>query len=789
MSIESAKSEKTSIVIEKLKTQIDEIIKTKSYLRGKGVDDNFLDNLHLLPGATLEKTIKSLLSKIVSDVQKEGLDAEILQTDYSDDETFADSLRTQIISKLLDQNPKKYFEEFEFLSEYSKNELKKIVIQKLNELTTVNAETKTSIVITRFKNIEKTILKNIAIFNVYERENIYNIINSFYNSNKINKESFKNRAYQTTDGSLAVHEFNLIYSPNSIKEIENSRKVLTKKLINNKENFDTDKREELFNNFLAKDPIILIKLVNREPNYFENKTRDEIVSEVYITLVKNNPKEILNNFKYFELIADLYNLIKALIKARQIDQILKYYDLFPEDLKNFADSAISSTQSEDFADLEISPKIIKFVQEKFESFDKLENRFSYFLKYFKFFTPEMEKRLIDELIINSDYSRLIDILTEVPTIDIAIQEKILDEVLDSRFVPRLEPILSKISREYQDKLNEKLKTLYVKRENLLLAGQEIIQKGEDKNEETQKIYLEVLDGLKQLLTISERISGLQEKGMEKRVLKHLEMRYEKTISETRLMIKRLEAIGLELGGLNALETLAFLQKKLNEIIASCEIFHGTKPELIINLLRDPDGRFKHAIEFSETKSRGQVNADIEQEHFGEAYTESENRNPYLIFGYLSQNTTGKEEMTSGYGPIRIKFNRDNISDRTTIYQGDTSGNSFQKFTPQILNAPHVSFILDQIRYKDPLPTLEELCLNEDFISKSVVTTIGFGFVEAQIHQNAYLKDIEEIFIDQNELNKYFNFKIIKVESSIKEIREEVEKVNKRLGTNIKVTLV
>ena len=224
--------------------------------------------------------------------------------------------------------------------------------------------------------------------------------------------------------------------------------------------------------------------------------------------------------------------------------------------------------------------------------------------------------------------------------------------------------------------------------------------------------------------------------------------------------------------------MAYLQRKLEEIIESCEIYHGTSPIRILAILRTE--RFKHDVESEggARKLRGQINANVEKQHYGEAYENIES-DRHLIFGFLSQHESGKEKSTSGYGPIRIKLNKDKIKDRSTIYMGDTSGNSFQRCTPQTLTQPHVSFILDQVKYMRDLK-VEELHLDGNFISDSIVT--NERFVEVNIHGQVQTNEIEEIIIDLDEMN----LAEIKM---VPEIIKEIEIFNQSRGTKVTARIV
>jgi hypothetical protein len=343
----------------------------------------------------------------------------------------------------------------------------------------------------------------------------------------------------------------------------------------------------------------------------------------------------------------------------------------------------------------------------------------------------------------------------------------------------LEPILDTLPLKYQEKYRAAHQSKIITQENVVTAGKKILEEGEEADQERQILLSSVLKGLTTLATFENNFKKQKETngGLDSRVIDHLLIKVGKTIEGTRVHLGAIEKLGAQLN-LTTLETLAYLQRKLEEIIESCEIYHGTSPKRILDLLKAD--RFLHDAESEDAtrKYRGQINANVEKLHYGEAYSEIE-VDKHLIFGFLSQHESGKEKSTRGYGPIRIKFNKDKIKDRSTIYIGDTTGNSFQGCTPQSLTQPHISFILDQIKYMKEL-SAEQLHLDGNFISDSIVT--NERFVEVNIHGQVQTSEIEEIIIDLDEMTRGE----IKM---VPEIIKEIDIFNQNRGTKVIARIV
>lgn len=736
----------------------------------------------------IENFVEGLLKACEKDAAKDGSLIKIAQTEYIDDPEYNNSFKKEILKYSYTKNPEKYFEIFESLSSCAKEDLINLTLKQLDFSTPSEDLNERNKEIKKFKKIESLILKYIDYFEEYS-DRFLRKVNLFYKEYNLNIDSFKNSAYKQENGSRLIHLFSITFEKDSPEQIEKSRKNLAKKLLKNKENLTIEDKQKLYQEFLKEDPKLILKIIKSSNEIFDFKNRDEILNDLYQTFLSKEPIVILQEFKIFSLVTSLYEVIYALAKKGQTIEILQYINKFPKDVKDFAFGQLSSFKAKDFENIEVTPSTQKTVLDRYKKQEKLDEKYYFVLSYFRFLPESVVLEVVELLFTNNEEWKLIDLLIANPNLPKDVQERILELSLNSRLAPRLDPIISRFSVEYQNRYQQVQGRLVVNKQNSINAGREVMEKGEDADDEMQRTYQEVLVGLQELIQVEERMQRLIQRGADPRVINHLQRRYEKTLTDSRFNLKKLEKLGEELGGLTVIETIAFLQKRLTELIASCEIFHGTGIIGLRRLLNDESGRFKHAIELEGTKYRGEINAGVEQKHFGEIYSENnEERPPYLIFGFLSQEPTGREESTEAYGPIRIKINRNRVEDRSTIYQGDTSGDSFHERTPQALTNPHVSFIIDHMRYGDTVPSLEELCLNENFISQSYVTTQGFGFVEVQIHNNLYIEDIEEIFIETSVARRW-----LKTEQGFedfkREIIEKVNEINRKKGINIKVSFV
>jgi hypothetical protein len=600
---------------------------------------------------------------------------------------------------------------------------------------------------------------------------------------KLNPESFINLAYKQEDGAWLVHEYNLLWNSDSLDTINSPEKKRSRrrfvKDLGKMESIPEYKQKELYEKYLQTDPKLILEIIKANSNILNFKNRDEIALDLYNLFLKNEPKIIINNYKTFEIVGDLTQIINSLGEKGDYAEILKYYPKFSAEHKERADWYLQAPVPTKFQTLEKTVELTKTSKLLLRKAEVGLNLLVCFLNLEKFLDQEDFEFTVNSLNEKFDGGYLFDLLTRAKNLTEEQKNKLLDLIINSRMTAYLEPIIDTLPTKYQEKYRAAHQSKIITHENVVIAGKKVLDEGEDADQERQELLTSVFKGLTTLATFESNfkkqieISG----GLDSRVIDHLLIKIGNTVEGTRVHLGAVEKLGAQLN-LTTLETLAYLQRKLEEIIESCEIYHGTSPKRILDILRAE--RFQHDVESEDLtrKARGQINANIEKQHYGEAYENIE-ADKHLIFGFLSQHESGKEKSTRGYGPIRIKFNKDKIKDRATIYMGDTTGNSFQGYTPQSLTQPHVSFILDQVKYMKDL-SVDELHLNGNFISDSVITSERF--VEVNVHGQVQTNEIEEIIIDLDEMT-------LEEIRLVPEIIKEIEIFNQNRGVKVTARIV
>ena len=761
--------------------EMSENIKERKFLVGKGIDQDLLEKLRKIPNEYVAKIVQSYLKAIHKEVMKNDFYLEFLNTDFSSDEEYDSSVRQEIKKRLYEINVEDVLNNFDKLSEQAKEEFVKAQL----EYSTIPEEDpeKRNAQIRDLRKRYNLLIKNLDKLSEKQSIELINQMKIFHRNFQVNPESFKNLAYKQEDGAWLVHEYNLLADSDSLDtnnspEKKRSRKKFVKDL-GKMESIPEDKQKDLYEKYLQTDPKLILEIIKSNSNILNFKNRDEIVLELYNLFLKKEPKVVISNYKTFEIVGDLTQIINSLGEKRDYAEILKYYPKFSAEQKEKADWYLQAPVATKFQKLEKTVELTKTSKLLLRKAEVGLNLVICFLNLEKFLDQEDFEYTINSLNEKFDGGYLFDILTGAKNLTEEQKNKLLDSIINSRMTVYLEPILDTLPLKYQEKYQAVYQSKIITQENIVIAGKKVLDEGEDADQDRQELLTSVLKGLTTLATFESNFKKQKETsgGLDSRVVDHLLIKVGKTVEETRVHLGAIEKLGAQLN-LTTLETLAYLQRKLEEIIESCEIYHGTSPIRILAILRTE--RFKHDVESEggARKLRGQINANVEKQHYGEAYENIES-DRHLIFGFLSQHESGKEKSTSGYGPIRIKLNKDKIKDRSTIYMGDTSGNSFQRCAPQTLTQPHVSFILDQVKYMRDLK-VEELHLDGNFISDSIVT--NERFVEVNIHGQVQTNEIEEIIIDLDEMN----LAEIKM---VPEIIKEIEIFNQSRGTKVTARIV
>lgn len=793
------------------------LIDNKRYLNELEEDEEFKNKVQKafnnddLTFEQRENLITLLTRRIYQDFTKDGFNLEYFKSKNIQEESGKGLIR-EILKLSVENDSTLICNNFENISSENREYFIDSFISELRDLnkelenTEINSEQKLQI-IKKFKKYERNLLKVAKDIGSSSIQNLNIEIGKLYQQINLSSEIFRRSALKAKDSEKLVYDYDIRFDRNS-NNTESSRRRYLKKLVN-QEAMSKEDQEKLYNDFLQRDPKLIISIINSKPEILNFKARDEIIVDLIKILKDTNPKLIIENFKTFELMLssgrsglNINQLIVLLRDTNNTEYLIKYLKKLPNDYREQASASITNarlgTTTEISPTKENKANILKLFNEK-----DYDSKKYFFLLYNRLIDTENSQGFIEELISKNEFHYFAELLLTQPNIDKDQEDRILEIVLNSNFVYKLEPIISRYPKAIQERYNNIRLNTYIadlSKEELKDAYRATVEKAEaatddPRDGEAKKIkFVKVLKGFMSTINRESNTEVLRGQGLDDRVVSHLEIRAKEGLERTKHRMLLLQKWAEELGDLTILETIAFLQGQIDQIYERAGVYHATTPLNLIEMLSDTSGRLKNAAEMKRDRARGISNAEVAKEHFGEAYQNIEEI-PYLIFGYLSLDENGKERSTAGYGPVRIKFNKDRVKNRTTTYLGDSSGASFWRYTPQLLSNPHVSGILDTIRYGDKIPSLEEFKLDGNFFSDSIAVGQGQGnaFVEAQIHNHVFMEDIEEIIMSERELKLGgFSWRALS-EIEFKEFKQKIEelvsKINRERNSSIKIRWV
>ena len=94
-------------------------------------------------------------------------------------------------------------------------------------------------------------------------------------------------------------------------------------------------------------------------NILNFKNRDEIALDLYNLFLKNEPNVVINNYKTFEIVGDLTQIINSLGDKGEYAEILKYYPKFSKEHKERADWYLQAPMVAKFQTLEKTVELTK----------------------------------------------------------------------------------------------------------------------------------------------------------------------------------------------------------------------------------------------------------------------------------------------------------------------------------------------------------------------------------------------------------------------------------------------
>ena len=414
--------------------EMSENIKERKFLVGKGIDQDLLEKLRKIPNEYVAKIIESYRKAIHKEVMKNDYYLEFLNTDFSSDEEYNSSLRADIKDMLYDINFEDILNNFDKLSEQAKEEFVKAQL----EYSTIPEEDpeKRNAQIRDLRKRYNLLIKNLDKLSEKQSIELINQMKIFHRNFQVNPESFKNLAYKQEDGAWLVHEYNLLADSDSLDtnnspEKKRSRKKFVKDL-GKMESIPEDKQKDLYEKYLQTDPKLILEIIKSNSNILNFKNRDEIVIEHYNLFIKKEPNVVISNYKTFEIVGDLTQIINSLGEKRDYAEILKYYPKFSAEQKEKADWYLQAPVATKFQKLEKTVELTKTSKLLLRKAEVGLNLVICFLNLEKFLDQEDFEYTINSLNEKFDGGYLFDILTGAKNLTEEQKNKLLDLIINSR---------------------------------------------------------------------------------------------------------------------------------------------------------------------------------------------------------------------------------------------------------------------------------------------------------------------------------------------------------------------
>ena len=455
---------------------LSENIKERKFLVGKGIDSELLKRLLGVPDEYQSKIIESYRKAIHKEVIKNDYYLEFLNTDFTNDEEYNSSLRADIKDMLYDINFEDILNNFDKLSEKAKEEFVKAQF----EYSTIPEEDleKRNAQIRDLRKRYNLLIKNLDKLSEKQANDLISKMKIFNRDFKLNPESFINLAYKQEDGAWLVHEYNLLWNSDSLDTINSPEKKRSRrrfvKDLGKMENIPEDKQKELYEKYLQTDPKLILEIIKANSNILNFKNRDEISLDLYNLFLKNEPKIIINNYKTFEIVGDLTQIINSLGEKGDYAEILKYYPKFSAEHKERADWYLQAPVPTKFQTLEKTVELTKTSKLLLRKAEVGLNLLVCFLNLEKFLDQEDFEFTVNSLNEKFDGGYLFDLLTRAKNLTEEQKNKLLDLIINSRMTAYLEPIIDTLPTKYQEKYRAAHQSKIITHENVVIAGKKVL---------------------------------------------------------------------------------------------------------------------------------------------------------------------------------------------------------------------------------------------------------------------------------------------------------------------------